>query len=264
MFNFSGSFRWDDSRDILLLREIRMQEPYLERVGSKEAGMKWTSVASTLNTHLTFKDSARDQRSVRDRFTKLFSEFKAKIREEEGSSGTNPPDLSEKEKLLEEIKETIDSNQSDKQTKSSSAENERTKALSMREKAMTTWSKTKFKTLDDESDSDEESSTNSSDADSKRKRKKRKRGSSDALEYIQKKFTSEYDLKKQEMEMRKEQFKLEQEKVEMEKKRQEQMQDLVIQQQRQMAAQQQQQQQQIQQQMELQSQVIALLAKLSK
>lgn len=268
-FHFSGTFRWDDTKDKLLLREVRLVEPYLERVGSKESGTKWSEIASALNTHSSFKDSSRDQRSVRDRFTKMLSDFKAKMRKEEGSSGTNPPDLTEKEQILEEIKEIIESNQSNNQTKPSSTnqKNERAKALSIRDKAMNTWSKTNSQGsshVEDESDSDELSTTSVHDVEPKRKKRKRRGGASEALDYLSKKYSGEYELRKEELEVRKGQFEVEQKRVEMEKQRQDQMQDFLMQQQRQMAAQQQQQQQQIQQQMAFQTQIIALLAKMPK
>lgn len=42
-----------------------------------------------MNQNEGFKAMPKDQRSVRDRFNKLLSEFKAKMRKEEGESGTN-------------------------------------------------------------------------------------------------------------------------------------------------------------------------------
>jgi len=164
---------------MLLLREVRLVEPYLERAGSKESGTKWTEIASTLNTHLCFKDAPRDQRSVRDRFSKMLSDFKAKMRKEEASSGTSPPELTEKEQLIEEIKEIMESNPSSTQTKPSSAnkKNERAKALTIRDKAMNTWSKSKGQEASsvDESASDE-SSTSSAEPPKKKKTKKKEVG----------------------------------------------------------------------------------------
>ena len=55
----------------------------------------------------------RDERSVRDRFKKLLTDFKAKIRREEGESGTSPEPFSENETLLEEIEEKMRSAKSD-------------------------------------------------------------------------------------------------------------------------------------------------------
>ena len=69
-------------------------------------------MASGVNQHEGFRDMPRDQR-VRDRFNKLLAEFKAKMRKEEGESGTNPEDLSVAETFLEEIDEKITSARTD-------------------------------------------------------------------------------------------------------------------------------------------------------
>ena len=64
-------------------------------------------MANGVNQHEGFKVMPRDQRSVRDRFNKLLTDFKAKVRKEEGESGTNPEPFSEAETILEEIDEQI-------------------------------------------------------------------------------------------------------------------------------------------------------------
>lgn len=107
MSDFSGTFRWTDQRDCLLLREIRLVEPYLYKMGSKMAGQKWTEVAENINNYDLFKQMSRDQRSVREHFSKLLASFKSKMKKEEASSGITPPSLTESEQLLEEISEII-------------------------------------------------------------------------------------------------------------------------------------------------------------
>ena len=104
---FSGTFRWSGEKDILLLREVRYVEPYKFKHGTKESGQAWNEVANGVNKHEGFKAMPRDQRSVRDRFNKLLADFNAKMRKEEGESGTNPEPLSEAETILEEIEEKI-------------------------------------------------------------------------------------------------------------------------------------------------------------
>ena len=74
----SGTFRWTERKDVLLLREVRMEQPFIYRTGSKEAGQKWTDIAANLNKHPDFQMS-RDQRSVRERFNKLLQDFTSKI-----------------------------------------------------------------------------------------------------------------------------------------------------------------------------------------
>ena len=68
--HFSGTFRWTSDKDDTLV---------------KLAGQKWKEVADNSNCLQAFKDSPRDQRSVRERFQKIIDLFKAKIRKEEAS-----------------------------------------------------------------------------------------------------------------------------------------------------------------------------------
>ena len=83
--HFSGTFRWTSDKDYTFVKEVRFLEPYLYKSGSKLAGQKWKEVADNLNCLQAFKDSPRDQRSVRERFQKIIDLFKAKIRKEEAS-----------------------------------------------------------------------------------------------------------------------------------------------------------------------------------
>lgn len=93
------------------MREVRFVEPYLYRVGSKLAGKKWKEVADNLNALTEFKAAPRDARSVRERYQKVTDIFKAKIRDEESSSGISPPELSELEKVISEIQEKLEDKQ---------------------------------------------------------------------------------------------------------------------------------------------------------
>ena len=93
------------------MKEVRFLELYLCKSGSKLAGQKWKEVADNLNCLQAFKDSPRDQRSVRERFQKIIVLFKAKIRKEEASSGISPEPLTETEQLTEEIMEIMDNRQ---------------------------------------------------------------------------------------------------------------------------------------------------------
>lgn len=92
------------------MREAWQKQPYLERTGSKEAGNKWSAIAAAVNTHADFAIMPRDQRSVRERFDKLISDFNTKMQKKEKASGNSPYDLSEVDQILEEIQEVITSN----------------------------------------------------------------------------------------------------------------------------------------------------------
>ena len=94
---FSRPFRWDEKKDKILLREVKQKEPYMyvERVGSEEAGQNWSEIVTAINSHdADFAVMPRDQRSVRERFNKLVSDFNAKMQNEEKVSGISPDDLS--------------------------------------------------------------------------------------------------------------------------------------------------------------------------
>ena len=109
--HFSGTFRWTSDKDYTLLKEVRFLEPYLYKSGSKLEGQKWKEVADNLNCLQAFKDSPRDQRSVRERFQKIIDLFKAKVRKEEASSGISPKPLTETEQPAVEIVEIMDNRQ---------------------------------------------------------------------------------------------------------------------------------------------------------
>ena len=246
-FCFSGTFRWDEKKDKILLREVRQKEPYVERIGSKEAGQKWSEIAAAVNTHVDFAVMPRDQRSVRERFNKLLSDFNAKMQKEEKASGISPDDLSEVDQILEEIQEVIASNAiapcatSDK----GKSESERAKALTIRNRAMTSWGKEAAE------DGNEEEAT-------KPKRQKRSRRSgTDPLEYLKTKREAEMEMKKEEMAFRREQLSMEGKRIEAEQKRQAQMQEQFLIQQRQL-------QQQMQAQAQSQALLMTLLAKMNK
>ena len=196
----------------------------------------------------------RDQRSVRDRFNKLLSDFKAKVRKEEGESGTNPEPFSEAETILEEVDEQILSAKVDLASAtakdSEQQKNERKKAMAIRDTAMNTWAKSKFV-----ADSDEEES-----ASEKPRSRKRRRGS-DALQYLEAKCQVDAEVKKQEVALRQQELALQQ-------KRQEQFEAQMLHQQQHLQQQALQQQQQFnlqqQQSQQTQSLILALLQKMSQ
>ena len=208
----SGTFRWTERKDVLLLREVRMEQPFIYRTGSKEAGQKWTDIAANLNKHPDFQMS-RDQRSVRERFNKLLQDFTSKINKEENASGISPAPPTEAEHILEEIKEVIASNVLAPKT-NNKAEGERNKALKIRNQAMKTWGKENQKEDDEE-------------VQEKPRRKRNRRSTADPLEYLASKRESEMELRKEELQLRKQQ-------LELESKRQARMQEQMLFQQRQM------------------------------
>ena len=159
-----------------------MIEPYNYKVGSKEAGQGWTEVVDNLNYYEGFKEMPRDQRSVRERFNKLVGEFKTKMRKEGQASGIVPDPPTENETLLHEMIEVMDSKYMENAAKKTQ-ENKRNQAFSIRDKAMTTWAKSKRSSHDSDSyteiESDEEKP--------KAKKRKTRRQVGDAFKYLEEK-----------------------------------------------------------------------------
>ena len=217
----------------------------MERIGSKEAGQKWSEIAAAINIHADFAVMPRDQRSVRERFNKLLSDFNAKMQREVKASGISPDDLSEVDQILEEIQEVITSNAISPcaANEKGKSESERAKALAIRNRAMTSWGK------ETAEDVNEEENTNP-------RRKRSRRSGSDPLEYLKMKRETEMELKKEEMLFLKEQLNLEEKRMEAEQKRQAQMQEQFLLQQRQL-------QQQMEAQAQSQALLMAMLAKMN-
>ena len=238
---FSGAFCWTEDKDRSLLREIRVVEPYNYKIGSKEAGQGWTEVADNLNYYEGFK-MPRDQRSAREHFNKLVGEFKTTMRKEEQASGIAPDPPTENETLLNETIEVMDSKYMENAAKKTQ-ENKRNQALSIRDKAMTTWAKPKKSSHDSdsyievESDAEENPTT---------KRGKKRRRVGDAFKNLEEKSTKDAEIKKEELKFRREQASLEHKRIQLEQARQEALQQHL--QQQQLLNQQQQMQQQAEQQ----------------
>ena len=115
----------------------------MERTGSKEAGHKWSAIEAAVNIHANFAVIPRDQRSVRERFNKLISDFNTITQKEEKAFGISPDDLSELDQIPPEIQEVITSNAISQCAASDKRkfECERAKAFAIRNRAMTSWGK---------------------------------------------------------------------------------------------------------------------------
>ena len=94
---------WTNEHDILLCREVIVNDPYEFKTGSRERGQCLDKIADILNAiqNPWFKV---DQRSIRDRLKKLLKAFITKKNAEERASGINP-EYSELDDLLNDINE---------------------------------------------------------------------------------------------------------------------------------------------------------------
>ena len=98
-------FTWKRCHNEILLAEICTVEPYKFKSGTKERGSAWREISNNLNgiKDLGFKTT---NRSVRDRFEKLMSDFEKKESEERVASGVEV-EYTETDRALQDIKERI-------------------------------------------------------------------------------------------------------------------------------------------------------------
>ena len=78
-------FIWKRKHEAMLLREVLVEEPYKYRPGSKERGISWTKIAE----HLQESGMKVTQRSAREKFDKLYQDFKKRENEESRASGVD-------------------------------------------------------------------------------------------------------------------------------------------------------------------------------
>ena len=178
-----------------------MVEPYLWKIGSKQAEQGWTETAKLVNAYEGFKEMPRDQRAVREMFNKLMGEFRAKWAEV-NASGISP-DPSEIEIILEEISEIMLNTVHNDKNKD--GKNEKAKASAVRDAAMHTWGKSKGAARSSEDESDGSSDESNKTKQTKPKRRRKRRSSADALECLRMKSEQSMLVQQPEIEIRKQQ-----------------------------------------------------------
>lgn len=140
-------FIWKRHHDLLLLKEVVLEEPFKHNNGSKEKGASWSKIADALTQH----GMKVTQRSVRERFDKLYSDFKEREREEKQASGIDV-EYDDNHKALAEIHERVlelKEERHDKETQ------EKATAAEMRKRATERLSVKKRRSKDDATVSDE-------------------------------------------------------------------------------------------------------------
>ena len=98
---------WKTECDLLLLEEIVVSEPYRYKSSTRERGKIWEDITERRNANDAFKNRLGNKRAVRDRYTLLAKKFKKRMAEEERASGVSP-EMSEQDKLLEQIIERFE------------------------------------------------------------------------------------------------------------------------------------------------------------
>lgn len=181
-----------------------LSEPYLYKVGSKEAGQQWTGLSEKLNTYFLFKDTPRDQRSVREQFNRLIGDYKKKKQKIEQASGIECSPPTENENMLENIIEVMNSTPLHVDNSNTKKEDKRRKdAIACRDKAMTTWAKA-GKSNGTNSDSDDESD----DEKKPRRRKRKRKSTSDAFQFLAEKAAKDSEIRKEELELKRKELEI--------------------------------------------------------
>ena len=95
-------FIWHKNQISMLLREVFSEEPYKHAVGSMSRGAVWSAIAGNL-LHQGLKVT---QRTVREKFDKLYKDFKEREKEERLASGVEV-EYDEDYQALTEINDRI-------------------------------------------------------------------------------------------------------------------------------------------------------------
>ena len=96
------SMEWTATHNVLLCREILVEEFYRPKKGSNERGRIWTQISQNLNSVAAVKFKV-DQRMVRKIFDLLIGRFRQQSKEAKASGVS--PEQTELGALLEEISE---------------------------------------------------------------------------------------------------------------------------------------------------------------
>ena len=162
----------------------------MTKAGSSERGEKWKRIAETLNLSEMPKFEV-NQRSTRERFQFLFERRKAKNREEERASGISP-DISDIEKLLDELIELFQTANLERETvtkqRADKAALNAEKGLEMRRMSMETMG--------------ESSKRRQASDDDRGKEKRSKRVQNDTFEYLNDKLKHDMEWQKKDFELK--------------------------------------------------------------
>ena len=130
---------WKPECDLLLLQEIIVSEPYQYKVSTREGGKIWEDITERLNANEAFAHRLGQKRAVRHRHALLSRKYKKKMTTEERASGISL-EMSEIDKLLEQIIERFEESDRESGDKGEQGErsktNDRKKAEEMRKLSM--------------------------------------------------------------------------------------------------------------------------------
>ena len=180
---------WTPRHDEILIREILLFEPWLQKKGTPERGAVWNQMAESLNQVLSPKFNV-DQRSVRDHYKILEKMFPKKKNLEEKATGISPDKETDFEKGISDAICQFKDNDllhSQKKVKRDEIVNkEREAAEEFRKASLETFGETKKR-----SDSDEGPL------------KKKRKSETETLTYLRQKNESNLALQKEELALKK-------------------------------------------------------------
>ena len=157
--------QWNSDKDIMMMREVAALGVLAQKSGSKERGQLWQQVADALNENDDFYLTGR---AVGDRLSTIMKKHRIQMNKEKKLSGEGGEEVTEFDVLIEELIELSDDTDARSEEKSKEKKNaieeDRKKALDIRNTAMERFGETrKRKSNDDEDESPKHSRRSSSD-----------------------------------------------------------------------------------------------------
>ncbi|PIK45664.1 putative PERQ amino acid-rich with GYF domain-containing protein 2-like [Apostichopus japonicus] len=118
--------KWTEAKDIILCKEVALQNPFQFRRGSLERGKVWSGVATELRKQ-SFKV---DQRAVRDRYNSLKNKVQKNNSQDKRASGISPEET-ESQRELRVLLEDLANQEDDAELLPKTNASERSRGASM-------------------------------------------------------------------------------------------------------------------------------------
>ncbi|XP_071851133.1 uncharacterized protein [Apostichopus japonicus] len=176
--------KWTEAKDIILCKEVTLQNPFQFRRGSLERGKVWSGVATELRKQ-SFKV---DQRAVRDRYNSLKNKVQKNNSQDKRASGISPEETESQRELrvlLEDLANQEDDAELLPKTNASEEEQRRLDGQEVQKRACESFVETRKRHF----------------ADKENMPRKRNSGS-DALQFLHQKMELEREMRKEELAMR--------------------------------------------------------------
>ena len=180
---------WTSNHDVMFCREVLVSQPFQFKSGSRERGQCWDKIATLLNSfdQPVFKV---DQRALRDHLNKLMKRYSAKKAKEIKTSGIDA-EVTELDVLLEEISQLQQECElnitKENEKKANIANKQKATAEAVRKQSVERYSETRKREAEENG---EPSSC------------KKRRSGNDTVSYLREKSQVEFDLRKQELEIK--------------------------------------------------------------